>query len=166
MSNTLEQIIADLEKTAAPAQPVQEAEKVAETSTPTQDANEIDGLRKFAADLYAQGQVMAQGFMDQLNKVAVGPAVMTPNTAQVPANPAVQVATQDVRLEDVSKVEGIIKKLTMGGENKMDPSGAIHVQNSPADSTQPVAVDETPVAADVKQANAEIIEALYQKYFA
>ena len=36
----------------------------------------------------------------------------------------------------------------------------------PVEQTEPIVVDEHPVAADVKKADAEIITALYEKYFA
>lgn len=162
MANTLEAIIAELEKTAqtpeTPATPVAE--------TPAQPKNdELTELRKLAADLDAQGRQIARGFLDEIQKVAVGVDGMTPNTAAVPENPAVQVSNQDVRLEDTAKVEAIIKKLTLGGEAKVNPAGVIHEQNTPVAPTQPIVVDETPVAADVKQASAEIIEKLYKIYF-
>ena len=120
----------------------------------------VEVARKLEAD--PTPSVMGQGLQRLAQTLAPERLHGAPGTAGVPGEHKYPVAF--VQLGD--KVEGIIKKLTLGGENKMDPSGAIHVQNSPADSTQPVVVDETPVAADVKQANAEIIEALYQKYFA
>jgi len=163
MASTLDQIIADLEKQAQAPDPAVETEKTAENQAAQ---TEMDELRKLATDLDAQGRAIARGFMSELQKEAVGVSELTPNTAAVPDNPAVQVGEQDVRLSDVSKVESIIKKLTLGGEAKVNPAGVIHENNQPVAATQPIVVDEVPVAADVKKANAEIVEHLFNKYFA
>jgi hypothetical protein len=169
--NTLEQIIADLEAGNAPAEPTV-VEKTAAAPVETQD-NELVELRKLAASLDEQGRKFAHSFVDEINKLAVGVSELTPNTAQIPFNPAVQVGTHDIRLQDTSKVQAIIQKLT-DGERAGTPSGVIHENNTPVARTEPVARDENPLAADAgalneestHKADAEIITALYDRYFA
>jgi hypothetical protein len=155
MSHTLEQILSTFEQGNQPDQT-----KVASAEVNTPD------FRKLAADLDAEGRQMAHGFIDELSKLAVGVSELTPNTAAVPDNPAIQVSNADAHEGDVAKVEAIVKKLTLGGEQKVNPSGVIHEQNTPVAATDPIVVDEHPVAADVaKQAAADIIGRLYEKYF-
>lgn len=165
MANTLEQIIADLEAGNAPATEPQVVEKTAEATVENQD-NELVELRKLAASLDEQGRKFAHSFVDEINKLAVGVSELTPNTAAVPDNPAVQVSNAEVHEADTAKVESIIKKLTLGGEAKVNPAGVIHENNTPVAATQPIVTDEHPVAADVKKADADIISALYERYFA
>jgi len=165
MANTLEQIIYDLENGTTPAAEPKVVEKTAEATVETQD-NELVELRKLAASLDEQGRKFAQSFIGEIQKLAVGVSELTPNTAAVPDNPAVQVSNAEVHEADTAKVESIIKKLTLGGEAKVNPAGVIHENDTPVAATQPIAPDEHPVAADVKQANADIIETLYAKHFA
>lgn len=165
MANTLEQIIADIEAGNKPSVEAQVVEKVA-SAPETQENEELVELRKLASSLDEQGRELARSFVDELNKLAVGVSEMTPNTAAVPENPAVQVSNDEAHLQDTAQVESIIKGLTQGGEKKVSPAGVIQVNGQPVGGTQPIVVDEHPVAADVKQANAEIIDALYAKYFA
>lgn len=170
-SPSLDEIIADLEAGRSYSAESQMVEKVA-SAPETQGNTELDDLRKLASSIDEQGRELARSFVDELNKlsnlnkIAVGVSEMTPNTAAVPANPAVQVSTDEAHLQDTAQVDAIIKKLTLGGEQKMSPAGVIHENNQPVAGTQPIAVDEHPVAADVKKANAEIIEALFAKYYA
>ena len=165
MANTLEQIIADLEAGNAPATEPQVVEKTAEATVENQ-ANELVELRKLAASLDEQGRVFAHSFVDEINKLAVGVSELTPNTAAVPDNPAVQVSNAEVHEADTAKVESIIKKLTLGGEAKVNPAGVIHENDMPVAATQPIVTDEHPIAADVKKADAEIITALYERFYA
>lgn len=166
-SQTLEKIIADLEAGNAPATEPTVVEKTAEATTvENQDNNELVELRKLAASLDEQGRTFARSFVDEIQKLAVGVSELTPNTAAVPENPAVQLSNDEVHPADTAKVEAIIKKLTLGGEAKVNPSGVIHENNAPVAATQPIATDEHPVAADVKKADAEIVNALYERYFA
>jgi len=162
--STLDQIIADIESGKVNTPETQFVEKVAST-TENQVNEELLELRKFAASIDEQARKFAQVYADELSKIAVGVGPMTPNTGAVPDNPAVQVSNADAREADVAKVESIIKKLTLGGEAKVNPAGVIHENNTPVASTQPIVVDEHPVSADVKKANAQVIEALYNKYF-
>ena len=162
MANTLEQIIADLEKTAS-AEP--EVEGSVETPETVVVTDEVAELQKIAELEDMKGRIQARGFVDEIQKIAVTVTGMTPNTGAIPANPAVQIATSDAHEADVSKVESIIKKLTLGGEQKMSPSGVIHENNIPVAATQPIAIDEHPVAADAKTASEEIISSLYDKWF-
>lgn len=167
--NTLDKIIADLEAGRTPSAEAQLVEKVAGQSTENQVSDELVELRKLASDITEQAHKFAEGFVEKLSeltKSAVGVTGITPNTAAVPDHPAVQVSTEDAHLEDVAKVEAIIKKLTLGGEAKFNPSGAIYEQNVPVAASQPIIVDEHPVAYDYKKADAEIITKLYEKYWA
>lgn len=166
--NTLDQIIADIEAGRVVSPEASVVEKVASASVQAENQGntELDELRKFASDLDAQARQFARSYWDELQKIAVEVGPMTPNTGAMPENPAVQLSNGDVRQEDVAKVEAIVKKLTLGGEAKVNPAGAIHEQNIPVASTQPIAVDESPVAADMKKADAEILTSLYNKYFA
>jgi hypothetical protein len=166
MANTLEQIIADLEGGLTPVAEPKVVEKTAAAPTVENQDNELVELRKLAASLDEQGRVFAHSFMDEIQKLAVGVSELTPNTAAVPENPAVQVSNAEVHEADTAKVESIIKKLTLGGEAKVNPAGVIHENDTPVAATQPIAPDEHPVAADVKKADAEIITALYDRYFA
>ena len=166
--NTLDQLLNDMQSLTSPE--AQFAEKVAEAQVETQ-VDETAELRKIAADVYAQGEAFGRGFINALNeaaleKTAVTVTGMTPNTASVPENPAIQVSNGEVHEADTAQVEGVIKKLTLGGEAKLNPAGALHVNNQPVAATQPIAADEHPIAADVKTAAAQIIDALYEKYFA
>lgn len=161
MANTLEQIIADLEKTAAAP-----ADFAVETPETLVENNEVAELQKIAEIEDMKGRIQARAFVDEIQKIAVTVTGLTPNTGAVPANPAVQVSNMDAHEADVQQVEAIIKKLTMGGEQKMSPAGAIHEQNVPVAATQPIAIDEHPVAADAqKTAGEEIMSALYDKWF-
>ena len=164
--NTLEQIIADIEAGKQPAVEAQVVEKNASAPAENQESQELVELRKLAASIDEQGRGLARSFVDELNKLAVGVSELTPNTAAVPDNPAVQVSNDEAHLQDTAKVESIIKKLTSGGEAKVNPAGVIQVNGQPVEQTEPIVVDEHPVAADVKKADAEIITALYEKYFA
>lgn len=165
MANTLEQIIADLEKTAAAPAAIAEPVVVAETPVAVVETDEVASLQKVAEFEDMKGRIQARAFVDEIQKIAVTVTGLTPNTGAVPANPAVQVSNSDAHEADVAKVESIIKKLTMGGEAKVNPAGAVHEQNVPVAGAQPIAVDEHPVAADAKTASEEIMTALYDKWF-
>lgn len=120
--NTLDQIIADLEKTASAPAPVVAAEPVVAAVEPTVtpvENNEELAMQEKVAELDAEGRIIARGFMDEIQKIAVEVTGMTPNTGAVPANPAVQVSNTDAHEADVQKVESLIKKLTLGGEAKV-----------------------------------------------
>lgn len=165
MAQTLDQIIKDLEA-AVPAEKTAAAFAAETTAAPVVTTDtELEDMQKKAADADAEGRIIARAFVDEIQKIAVEVTGLTPNTAAVPENPAVQVSTEDAHLEDVSKVEAIIKKLTMGGEAKVNPAGAIHEQNVPVEGSQPIAVDEHPIAADAKMASNDVLEALYTKWF-
>lgn len=161
--STLQQIIADIEAGKVTSPETQFVEKTASTETPV--TSELNELRNFTVTLDEQARKYAHVIAEELTKIAVGVTGMTPNPASVPDNPAVQVSNGEGREADVAKVEAIIKKLTLGGEAKVNPTGVIHENNQPVATTQPIVVDEHPVAADVKQANADIVEALYNHYF-
>jgi hypothetical protein len=174
MANTLDQIIADLEAGKAPSAEAQVVEKVASSSTDAnQESQELTQLRKLAESIDEQGREFARSFVDELNKLAVGVSELTPNTAAIPFNPAVQVGTHDIRLEDTAKVQAIIQKLT-DGERAAHPDGYIAENNEIVARTEQVAKDEDHKAADTgtlnedltHKASAEIVESLYQKYFA
>lgn len=162
MANTLQEIIAELEKVASPAETPAPAQPVeAPVETP---ADENDELRKMAEEYDAAGRIMARAFADELEKIAVGATGVTPNTAAVPDNPAVQLSNQDVNLGEVAQVVGVIKEQTMGAEAKNTPQG--QVQADPK-VTSPAGPSEVPpVAADAgKVASADVVERLWKHYF-
>jgi hypothetical protein len=160
---TLDELISSLE----PQEKTAEAQLTQQITAPAEQTqgSENTELRKIAEEVDMQARAFARSFADELQKIAVGVSELTPNTAAVPANPAVQVSTEEAHEADTAKVEAIIKKLTMGGEAKVNPAGYIAVNGQPVESTQPIAQDEHPVAADVKQADADVLNALYAKYF-
>jgi hypothetical protein len=124
----------------------------------------VDEIKKQAEEADDVGRIMARAFHDELQKIAVGVVGMTPNPDAIPANPAVTLPSVDIHEADIKKVQAIIQQLT-AGERMHGPQGYVQVNGQPAAATQPVVVDETPIAAD-KKANAEVIEKLYERYFA
>lgn len=146
---------------------LEESAPVAEPTPVAQTSEEVNDLKKQAEEADGIGRVMARSFMDELQKIAVGVTSLTPNPDAVHENPAVVMPNVDIHEADVKKVQAIIQQLT-AGERMKGPQGYVQVNGAPAETTQPVAVDETPIAYDVhkKAANAEIIENLYARYFA
>lgn len=137
--------------------------------------SEDELLRKQAQEAEDSGRIMARGFYDELNKLsalkkeAVGVEGITPNPDAVPANPAVQVASTDGHMADVSKVNSIIQNLTQGTQAHGN-NGYIQVNGAPVAQTQPALQDEHPVAVDatrshMKAASAEAVSFLYSRYF-
>ena len=183
MSRTLEEIIADLEKEAAESTPeektaeekteekteekseekteekTEEGEKTAEEKTEekSEEVSEEDQLKKEAEEYDAAGRIIARAFADELEKISVTVTGMTPNTGAVPDNPALQVSNEEVHEGDVAKVQAILNKLTMG-LNAKGPAGAVHEQNVPVAPVQSVAVDEKPVAADVRKVAQKLLD--------
>lgn len=176
MATTLDQIIKELE-TAASAPAAEKTASAAQTTAApaasTTASPELDAMQKRAADLDSEGRIIARAFVDEIQKIAVEVTGITPNTGAVPSNPAVQVSNDGEHEADVAKVEAIIKKLTLGGEAKVNPTGAIFENNMPVATTQPIVVDEHPIAADAAKASEEksataseeILNTLYDKWF-
>ena len=167
--------LAGVEESATPA-PVAEPTPAAAPAPAAVDTQKTaEELKKVAEEADGVGRIMAHSFMDELQKLAVGVTGLTPNPDAIPANPAVQLSNQDIHEADVAKVQAIIQALTQG-ERAHAVKGYVQVNGQPAGDTQPVAVDETPIAYDhakaapiaydyAKAANAEVIENLYKKYF-
>lgn len=171
MGNTLSEIIAELEKVAAPAETPASTEQ---TAAPVEtQVDENDELRKLAEEYDAAGRIMARAFADELEKIAVGATGVTPNTAAEGDNPAVQVSNSDVNLGEVAKVVGVIKEQTLGAEAKNTAAG--QVQADPKVTAPTAPTENPPVAADAKgaaedaaaakQASAEVVERLWKHYF-
>ena len=163
MGATLQEIIEQLEKTAAP---------VAETPAPAENTevpvepqvDENAELRKLAEEYDAAGRIMAIAFADELQKIAVGVTGVTPNTAAEGDNPAVQLSNADVNLGEVAQVVGAIKQQTLGAEAKMTPQGQVTVE--PKQITPAGPSEVPPVAADAgKVASADVVEKLWNHYF-
>jgi predicted RNA-binding protein len=162
MGNTLQDIIAELEKVAT--SPVETPASEQPTEVPVENqVNENDELRKLAEEYDAAGRIMARAFASELEKIAVGATGVTPNTAAEGDNPAVQVSNSDVNLANVQQVVGVLKATTMGAEAKNTSQGQLQVDSMNTVATTPM--ENPPVAADIKQASADVVERLWQHYF-
>ena len=173
----------DLSKTAAETfvqnlskdDPVTEPEKVEET---TKVAEVPEDQEKIAQEFEDQGRIMARGFMNELNKLAVGTEVMTPNPDAVPKiNPAAELAQTEMPAEepDIQAVVGEINRLrqaTMVGAREHGQSGT--VTDTPhkkpeVEGAPPVVYDQAKAqlgsGAVNKLASDEIVGTLYQHYF-
>lgn len=172
MGNTLQEIIAELEKQGSPTDESQASVTPAEAPVET-PVDENDELRKVAEEYDAAGRIMARAFADELEKIAVGVTGVTPNTAAEGDNPAVQVSNSDINVPDVQKVVGAIKEQTQGAEAKMTPAGQVQVD--PKVTVPAAPAENPPVAADAKtaaeetaaakQASTEVVERLWKHYF-
>lgn len=166
MAYTLQEIIEQLEKTAAPVE-TDSALEVPETIQVDDDAE----FRKIAEEYDAAGRIMARAFADEMNKIAVGVTGVTPNTAAVPDNPAVQLSNEDVNLPEVAQVVGAVREMTQGAEAKMSPAGQVTVASQVVTPAGPS--EQKPVAADMRSAQedavaekqAEVVNRLWQHYF-
>jgi len=166
MATTLTEVLATLQK-------VGQAPEVTATPAPAAAPAEIQvsedtELRKLAEEYDAAGRIMAAAFADELQKIAVGVTGVTPNTAAVPENPAVQVSDQDIQLANVGAVVGQLRALTQGAEADLSPAGKVEVSGGHIVMPTPASVAENPpVAADMapeKKASAAV-DVLYSYFF-
>lgn len=168
MALTLQEIIDQLEKTAAP---VESAVEPTTQNTEIVSVDEDAEFRKIAEEYDAAGRIMARAFADEMNKIAVGVTGITPNTAAVPDNPAVQLSNEDVNLPEVAQVVNTIREQTQGAEAKMTPAGQVQVE--PKVTTGAGPSEQKPVAADMRSAQedaaaaktAQVVERLWNHYF-
>tara|TARA_Y100000034_G_C6824445_1_gene371611 strand:+ start:134 stop:754 length:621 start_codon:yes stop_codon:yes gene_type:complete len=183
-----EALAAGLAGTEKVAEETTDATPAAETVKTAEDASETSEQEKFAAELDAQGRIIARSFMDELNKIAVMDAPMTINTGAEGNNPGVEVSRGEVNQEQVDKVVGVLGQLnaaTNAGMGEIaNPAGVLSVE-------QKTPVDEHPVVADqaaaqnaqaaggvyapgalnsargeyAKQGSAEVVTTLYNRFF-
>ena len=191
----MEEVLAALEDNNTPEESFaaglqDDNEKVAsaysqETGTPETpamagDYSQEDVEKVAQAD--AEGRIMAQGFWDELQKVAVAPVAAYPaDPGAIPANPAVEVAKGEFaqpHAEGVSKVNAMIAQLTAAGKVGAGeigtPAGVMpEAHTDPQDGNAPLAVDQAKAqeaAASggqpaVKTGAVNIVNYLYEQYF-
>lgn len=175
MAKTLEQIIAELEKQAEVPTPAEDLATTEEESFENQ-VDENDELREKVAEYDAAGRIMARGFYDEWQKLAVGVVGMTPNTGEEGDNPAVQLSNGEIQQGEVAQVVGTLRQMTQGAEANMSPGGKIENQLTGQVSPTSPSVQHNPsVAADVKKqqelavaektSSAEVVGRLFDHYF-
>tara|TARA_Y100000593_G_C4236546_1_gene299854 strand:+ start:360 stop:1010 length:651 start_codon:yes stop_codon:yes gene_type:complete len=145
-------------------------EKVAES---TEEANNDGETEKVAAEMDAQGRIMAQAFMDELQKIAVG------DSAYIPHNDDAKKDQKELMKGDVpegGKVDAVVAKLK---ELEGVARSGSYVQHGDSPAPAPAkSVDESfgSTSSDMgKAASAEeteetpearIVGSLYDQYFA
>lgn len=173
---------AEVAKEATPAPEATEEstdseEKVAESNESTEDANEDAETEKVAAEMDAQGRIMAQAFMDELQKIAVGDA------AYMPHNDDAKKGNNELMKGDVpeaGKVDAVVSKLKeLEGAAR---SGSYVQHGDMPVPAAPKAADESfgttsadmgkaaeatdEVAEEGETPEGRIVGALYDSYFA
>jgi hypothetical protein len=151
MATTLGEILETLQKVAsAPeATPATLAPAPAENQVSNEDAE----LRKIAEEYDAAGRIMARGFTDELQKIAVGATGITPNTAAIPENPAVQVTDGYVQLPEVDAVVNTLRQMTQGAEARFSSEGKVEVApHTTMPTGASVSSDPKGLAADAAKA--------------
>jgi hypothetical protein len=169
--------VATEEATPAPEATVESTdseEKVAEST----DEVEVEGeTEKVAAEMDAQGRIMAQAFMDELQKIAVGDAAYMPHNDDAKKDPK-ELMKGDV--PEAGKVDAVVAKLK---ELEGAARGGSYVQHGDQPiPAAPKAADESfgSTAADMGKAaeateeeastdetpEGRIVGALYNTYFA
>jgi hypothetical protein len=153
----------------------QEEEKVASVANPTEETVE-DNMDNFIKEADAEGRLMAQGFLAELQeKIAVEthPVGITPDHGQIPGNinPAVQLPTAGgaVGSPATAVINSLISQAGHNGGVMQTPAGTIGAAQT-AVPTMPLAADmakaqETAEAA-AKTAGDYIIESLYNLHLA
>ena len=171
MSFNLDEFLTNLEGNAT--EKVAEEVKV-EGQTPAIEATQEE--EKVAA-LVEEGQIMARSFMEEIEKVAVGDAPITPNTGAVKSPEDInRVENTEIKKEEVGKVQAILSQLVAAQTAGV---GEIAVGAQVADHPARPMPDEKPLPADMakaqekqvamaeetKVAAANILENLYNTFF-
>ena len=193
MSLKIEDILNDLEKTAsADSTPETDfasglVEKTASSNetvpTPAPEASEDEIVKQ--AD--AQGRIMAQAFVNELQKQAVAPVGEYPaDPGAISNNPGLELPRGEANqphAEANAKVNGIISQLTgagkVGAGEIATPGGVVSVEPHSMTNEPQVVADQAKLqesqatggaapgvgAGPEKEAATRIISSLYDKYF-
>jgi len=109
------------------------------------------------------GRIMYRGFMDELEKDAVGTQIVdTPDPGMIPAAPQIQLPRHPVGTDKTSRVQAILNKLkasTEVGASEIAQVG--DVVDRPGRSP----LDEGVAIGAVKTSGDKILEILYNKFF-
>jgi hypothetical protein len=135
------------------------------------DTQEVDEelMKKVAEEVDNQGRIMARGFWDEFNKLAVGTQVAdTPHPGAMPENGAMQMMRAYPGMtpgqDSTDRVSAIISQLTaptQAGVSSITQTGnpVDYPPRTTVDEAAPIAYDENNAAA--KTAGDRIIETLW-----
>ena len=167
-----EEVVADAPE--ATEESTDSEEKVAESNESTEEVSDDAETEKVAAEMDAQGRIMAQAFMDELQKIAVGDA------AYMPHNDDAKKDQKELMKGDIpegGKVDAVVAKLKeLEGAAR---SGSYVQHGDMPVPAAPKAADESfgTTSADMGKAaeanddvaetpEGRIVGALYDSYFA